>query len=227
MTGSLACVCSYWDLLGIDYRVRVASKQHYLFLWRIPSWASPALASPDHRLTRDHQSQETAGAGVRWSAGREPNLTRLVVHCQWPVLISDCDSWSCDITLWSIPCHTYLEFVDLLRRLLTKINRCHACLVSTLHWAQQPAGLATHYVVKLFIVLQHFKHHRNLEKKVSELHIIHYTMNIVTLYRAVKIYTKASGNEKIMSYFLFQFILSRMNIMSKLCPTILCTLWSA
>ena len=35
--------------------------------------------------------------------------------------------------------HTYLEFVDLLRRLLTKINRCHACLVSTLHWAQQSA----------------------------------------------------------------------------------------
>ena len=33
--------------------------------------------------------------------------------------------------------HTYLEFVDLLRRLLTKINRCHACLVSTLHCAQR------------------------------------------------------------------------------------------
>ena len=35
--------------------------------------------------------------------------------------------------------HTYLEFVDLLRRLLTKINRCHACLVSTLHWAPAPS----------------------------------------------------------------------------------------
>ena len=69
----------------------MASKQHYLLL-RKPSLASPALAGPDHRLTRDHQSQQTAGAGVRWSAGREPILTWLVVHCQWPVLISDCDS---------------------------------------------------------------------------------------------------------------------------------------
>ena len=104
------------------------------------SFSSSSWLWPQARLTRDHQSQETAEAGVLWSAWRDTYFDSAGCPLSvWRELIIDCDSWSCDITLWSIPCHTYLDFVDLLRRLLTKINRCHACLVSTLHWAQQSA----------------------------------------------------------------------------------------
>ena len=95
---------------------------------------------PDHRLTRDHQ--EAWGAGGQWSAGREPILTRLVVYCHF---VSCIDQWLWFMIMWHHTVkhsmlHTYLEFVDLLRRLLTKINSCHACLVSTLHWAPAPSG---------------------------------------------------------------------------------------
>lgn len=158
MTGSLpvfALIRIYWALIT---ELREASK-HLLplyILWRkllkitFSSSTWPALTTAAH--TRP--SSQAWGAGGQWSAGREPILTRLVVYCHF---VSCIDQWLWFMIMWH---HTVKHSIAThIWSLLICSGDFWPRLIDVTHvWSplstepRRPAGLATHYVVKLFIV---------------------------------------------------------------------------
>ena len=105
------------------------------------------------------------GAGGQWSVEHEPILTRLVVYCHF---VSCIDQWLWCMIMWH---HTVKHSMAThIWSLLICSGDFWPRLIDVTHvWSPlstAPSGLATHYVVKLFIVLQYFKHHRNLEEKI-------------------------------------------------------------
>ena len=109
----------------------------------------PALTTDSHVTIRRH-----GGAGGQWSAGREPILTRLVVYCHF---VSCIDQWLWFMIMWH---HTVKHSIAAhIWSLLICSGDFWPRLIAVTHvWSplstepRRPAGLATHYVVKLFIV---------------------------------------------------------------------------
>ena len=158
MAGSLpvfALIRIYWALIT-ELRGRPANSKHCYILWR-KLWKTSSPSPSLHIRPWPQTHTWPSGGGGQVESG-QPGVNLfwlgwLSIVTLSPVLISDCDSWSCDITLWSIPCCTHIW------SLLICSGDFWPRLIAVTHvWSplstepRRPAGLATHYVVKLFIV---------------------------------------------------------------------------